>query len=72
MLQSPAPAENLQKVAPIAQKFRLGEQPSDFTYWQTQSYAARLLALEQMRQSYIAWNYDSEPGFQRVYTIIKR
>jgi hypothetical protein len=63
---------NPKKVARIAQKFRLGEQPSDFAYWQTQPYSARLAALEEIRREYIAWKYDSEPGFQRVYSLIKR
>ncbi len=53
-------------------KLRLSEQPSDFAYWQTQPYAARLAALEQIRREYIAWKYDSDPGFQRVYKILKR
>jgi hypothetical protein len=66
------PDETPQKVARVVRKFRLGEQPSDFAYWQTQPYSARLAALEQLRQEYIAWKYDSEPGFQRVCTIVKR
>ena len=59
-------------VAMIYKKVRLQEQESDFTYWQTQSYAARLEALEQIRQQYIAWKYDSQPRFQRVLSIIKQ
>jgi 2-polyprenyl-3-methyl-5-hydroxy-6-metoxy-1,4-benzoquinol methylase len=41
-------------------------------YWRTQSYQARLEALEQIRQEYIRWKYDADPGFQRVCNIIKR
>jgi hypothetical protein len=59
-------------IAPVVQKFRMGEQPTDFAYWQTQPYEARLAALEQIRREYIAWHYDTEPRFQRVYTIVKR
>jgi hypothetical protein len=59
-------------IAPVAKKFKLEEQPTDFAYWQSQPYAARLAALEAIRREYIAWKYDSSPGFQRVYTIIKR
>ena len=66
------PDQDLHKVAKVAKKMRLSEQPSDFAYWQTQPYAARLAALEQIRREYIVWKYDSDPGFQRVYTIIKR
>lgn len=60
------------KIVPVVQKFRLDEAPTDFAYWQTQSYTARLATLEQIRRAYIAWKYDSEPRFQRVYTVVKR
>jgi hypothetical protein len=53
-------------------KVSLRRQESDFAYWQTQPYAARLAALEQMREEYHRWRYDAEPGFQRVYRIVKR
>ena len=72
MLEETSPEQDLQKVAKVAKKLRLSEQPSDFAYWQTQPYAARLAALEQIRREYIAWKYDSDPGFQRVYKILKR
>lgn len=39
----------------ICQKVNLKEQKSDFAYWQTQSYQARLDALEQIRQEYHQW-----------------
>ena len=72
MLEETSPEQDLQKVAKVAKKMRLSEQPSDFAYWQTQPYAARLAALEQIRREYIAWKYDSDPGFQRVHKILKR
>jgi len=61
--------DNVQKVY---KKVKLGEQQSDFAYWQSQPYAARLAALEQIRQEYHRWKYGTEPRFQRVYTIVKR
>ena len=60
------------KIVKVAKKYRIGEQPSDFAYWQTQPHATRLAALEQIRQEYIQWNYDPQPRFQRVCTIVKR
>jgi hypothetical protein len=72
MDKTSATAPNSQTIARTMQKFRMGDQPSDFIYWQTQPYAARLAALEDIRRAYIAWKYDSDPGFQRVYTIVKR
>jgi hypothetical protein len=50
----------------------LYRQPTDFAFWQTQSYISRLAALETIRQEYHHWRYGAEPRFQRVYTIIKR
>lgn len=53
-------------------KVAIGEQTSEFSYWQSQSYQTRLATLEQIRQEYHRWRYGAEPGFQRVYRIIKR
>jgi len=59
-------------IAKVCTKVKIGEQKSDFSYWQTQPYAERLAALEQIRQEFHRWKYDAEPGFQRVYSIVKR
>jgi len=48
------------------------DQKSDFAFWQTQSYTARLETLESIRQEYNSWKYGNKQRFQRVYTIIKR
>jgi hypothetical protein len=57
----------------ICQKVNLKEQKSDFAYWQTQSYQARLEALEQIRQEYHQWKDNRvESRLQRVYTISQR
>lgn len=61
-----------QKIAKTVKKMRIDEQPSDFAYWQSQPYVTRLVALEEIRRAYIAWKYDTDPGFQRVYSIIKQ
>jgi len=53
-------------------KTSFGQQKSDFAYWQTQPYAARLAALEEIRQEYHRWRYHAEPGFQRVFSILER
>ena len=52
--------------------FKSSEVPTDFVYWQTRPYIERLAALESIRNDYIKWAYDSQPGFQRVYRIIKQ
>ncbi len=45
---------------------------NDFSYWQSQPYLARLEALEEIRADYHSWRYGYEPGFQRVFSIVKR
>ncbi len=56
----------------IVQKVAIGEQPSNFAYWQTQPYQARLAALEQIRQEYHRWHPGSESRLRRVYQVVKR
>lgn len=60
------------QIALVYRKTRISEQGSDREYWLSQSPAARLAALEQIRREYHAWKYGTEPGFQRVLTIVKR
>lgn len=59
-------------IAPVVRKFKLTEQPNDFAYWQTQSYEARLAALEELRQEYYGYTDETEPRLQRVHRIAKR
>jgi hypothetical protein len=56
----------------IASKFRLGEEPSDFAFWQTQTPQARLAALERIRCEYHGWRDGAQPAIEKVYRIIKR
>lgn len=51
---------------------RLGDTKNDAAYWRTLSYQERIEALEQIREEYHRWKADAQPGFQRVYTIVKR
>jgi len=59
-------------VQPVVKKYKMGEQPSDYSYWKTQPPAARLAALEIIRQEYNDWRYGAQTRFQRVYRIVKR
>ncbi len=56
----------------VVTKVRLGSEEKAAKYWRTQSYQARLAAVEQIRQEYHNWKKDAQPGFQRVYTIVKQ
>jgi hypothetical protein len=63
---------NPKSVAKVVTKTRLQDQKGDFAYWQNQPYAARLAALEQIRQEYNNWKYGAESRFHRVHRIVKR
>lgn len=54
----------------VIRKVKINENRSDF--WQNQPYALRLETLENIREEYNRWKYGSQPGFQRVLSIIKR
>ncbi len=60
------------RIAEVVSIYRTGEQPSDFAYWQSQPYEARIEALEQIRREYHLWKYHAEPRLQRVYSIAQR
>ena len=57
----------------VVHKYHLGEEPNDLAYWLTQSPLERLSALESIRDLSIKLIHNgTKPGFQRVYTVIKR
>ena len=56
----------------VVRKYQVDKEPSDFSFWKKRTVAERLQALEQIRREYINWRYDAEPGFQRVYRVIKQ
>lgn len=68
----PEPKNKGRQMALVYRKMRISEQGSDLEYWLSQPPAARLAALEEIRREYHAWKYGTEPGFQRVLTIVKR
>ena len=57
----------------VIRKYKLGEESDDLTYWLTKSEIERLQALESLRDLYIKLISNGiKPGFQRVYTVVKR
>lgn len=56
-------------IAKVVRKVRLEDQPREADYWRTQSHAARLEALEEIRWEYHSWKGDAEPRLERVYVI---
>ena len=63
-------SDRLDKTA--VQVFKTDKVPTDFAYWQTRSFEEWLAALESIRNDYIKWAYDIQPGFQSVYRIVKQ
>lgn len=49
-----------------------GRDDENLKYWLTLSYKERLKNLEKIRQEVIEQKYGTQPGFQRVYRIIKQ
>jgi hypothetical protein len=60
------------EIKKVVTKVKLQDKKTDAAYWRKQPYVARLAALEELRQEYHRWRYGAEPGFQRVYKIVKR
>jgi hypothetical protein len=63
----------------VVQKTSLSQQGTDFAFWQSQPFEKRLEALEEIRREYRQWEQSSredgshvQPGFQRVFRIVKR
>jgi hypothetical protein len=59
-------------IAKVVTKVHLGSEEKAAKYWRSQSYKARLDALEQIRQEYHNWKKDAQSRLQRVYTIVKQ
>ena len=64
--------EKVRQIAKVYRKVSLKNQPTDFAYWQSQPYAARLVDLEGIRSEYHGWQDNIQPRLQRVYKIVKR
>ena len=64
--------DSQRSVEKVYKKMKLQEQGTDYTYWQTQTPEKRLSTLEQIRREYNLWKYDTQPRFQRVFSITKR
>lgn len=50
----------------------LRDNNTDFEFWKKQPEASRIEAIELLRQQYINFKKDVQPGFQRVCRIINK
>ena len=65
---------SIRRIAPVVTIKRLHDpitRQEDRSYWLSQPPVSRWNAVEEIRQEYHLWKYGYEPGFQRVYRIIK-
>jgi hypothetical protein len=60
---------NMEKSLKIVQ---LKAKDTDFLYWSSKSEIERLEAVEMLRQQYINYKKDVQPGLQRVCSIINK
>ncbi|MCF6353722.1 MAG: hypothetical protein L3J26_01240 [Candidatus Polarisedimenticolaceae bacterium] len=54
------------------EKMKIGDEKSDYAFWSTQPFEARITALEVIRAEYNKWKYHDQQRFQRVYRILKQ
>lgn len=66
------PTPSTRMIAPVVRILRFTDAMNDADYWRALSYQERIEALEEIREEYQRWKADVQPGFQRVYSIIKR
>jgi hypothetical protein len=66
------PNSSTRVIAPVVSKLHLKDAKNDAVYWRSRPCQERLDALEQIREEYHHWRGDAQPGFQRIYSIIKR
>lgn len=59
-------------IAPVARKFKLGEEPDDVEYWMSRPETERISAVEELRQAYYGADYETRMPMQKVYRIVKR
>ncbi len=59
------------KIARVVRKLKMGDEPTDFAYWQSRPMEERLEALLEIRRDYHDRRYGSEPGFERVLTVTR-
>jgi len=64
--------QRVSEIQKVVTKIKLSDKKTDAAYWRKLSYQERLTALDVIRQEYHRWRYGAEPGFQKVYKIVKR
>ena len=55
----------------VGRKFKLGEEPTDFAYWQSRPVEERLRTLETILREYHQWKNGYEPRLERVVRVAR-
>ena len=68
----------VRKMVPVVHKYKLSDHVSDFAFWQTQPYEARIAVVEEIRRDYYDWLASTtgcspykDQKFQKVVRIVK-
>lgn len=67
----PVAKANLMEIEKVVRKFKMGEEPTDFAYWQGRPVEERLQALREIRREFHEWKYGDEPEFERVLKVTR-
>ena len=59
-------------IAPVIEKYRLGDEPSEIERWRRFSGDERLAALIDLRKQYLRWRYGTESRFERLLTVTRQ
>ncbi len=59
------------RIARVVTRRRLKDPKNDAAFWRSLPPEERIAALEQIRSEYHRWKFHAEPGFQRVFRIVK-
>jgi len=64
--------QQTREIQKVVTREKLSDRKNDAAFWRNQPCQARMTALEELRQEHHRWRYGAEPGFQRVYSAVKR
>ena len=62
----------MRKIQPVVKKYKFGEEPTDFNFWQTKSVDERVSALEMLRDQILRNQDGTRQRLQRIYRVVKQ
>ena len=62
----------MRKIQSVVKKYKFGEEPTDFNFWQTKSVDERVSALEMLRDQILRNQDGTRQRLQRIYRVVKQ